>query len=193
MGLVAPQHVGSSLTRNWTHVLCHDRWILNHWTTREVPGSPLEFIPSLAPSLNFPHFYLLQDSPGILFFHLEFSIFHAVNQCQVGFLEHYPPIKASTWKPGFVSSTRRIQSLCFSTVAHATQGPPCRGAIDVSGSQSLQGTWPSSLFPHCLSPYQNTFNSPFLVYGLFPTCTSRLFQFLLSTQFHIHIVRYFLQ
>ena len=24
-------------TRDWTHVLCFGRWILNHWTTREVP------------------------------------------------------------------------------------------------------------------------------------------------------------
>ena len=26
----------SSLTRYWTHVPCVGRWILNHWTTREV-------------------------------------------------------------------------------------------------------------------------------------------------------------
>ena len=28
----------SSLTRDQTRVLCIGRWILNHWTTREVPG-----------------------------------------------------------------------------------------------------------------------------------------------------------
>ena len=28
----------SSLTRDWTCVPCIARWILNHWTTREVPG-----------------------------------------------------------------------------------------------------------------------------------------------------------
>ena len=36
MGLVAPVHVGSSRTRDWTCVPCVGRWILNHWTTREV-------------------------------------------------------------------------------------------------------------------------------------------------------------
>ena len=36
-GLVAPQHVGSSWTRDWTHVSCIGRWILYHWTTREAP------------------------------------------------------------------------------------------------------------------------------------------------------------
>ena len=28
-----------SLTRDGTHVPCIARWILNHWTTREVPNS----------------------------------------------------------------------------------------------------------------------------------------------------------
>ena len=36
MGLVAPCHVGSSKTRDWTHIPC--RGILNHCTTREVPN-----------------------------------------------------------------------------------------------------------------------------------------------------------
>ena len=36
-GLVAPQFVGSSWTRDRTHVPCIARHILNHWTTREVP------------------------------------------------------------------------------------------------------------------------------------------------------------
>ena len=36
-GLVAPQHVGSSQTWDGTHVPCIGRWILNHWTIREVP------------------------------------------------------------------------------------------------------------------------------------------------------------
>ena len=30
-------HVGLSRTRDQTHVPCISRWILNHWTTREVP------------------------------------------------------------------------------------------------------------------------------------------------------------
>ena len=34
--LVAPKHVESSRTRDWTHVPCIGRWILNHWTTREL-------------------------------------------------------------------------------------------------------------------------------------------------------------
>ena len=37
-GLVAPQHVGSSRTRDRTHVPCIGRRILNHCPIREVPG-----------------------------------------------------------------------------------------------------------------------------------------------------------
>ena len=36
LGLVAPQQVGSSQTRDRTHVPCIGRQILNRWTTREV-------------------------------------------------------------------------------------------------------------------------------------------------------------
>ena len=41
----------SSLTRDWTHVPCIGRWILNHWTTREVPiiGHFGPFLPVLLP------------------------------------------------------------------------------------------------------------------------------------------------
>ena len=35
-GLVASWHVGSSHIRDWTHVPCIARQILNHWTTWEV-------------------------------------------------------------------------------------------------------------------------------------------------------------
>ena len=35
-GVVAPQHVESSQTRDQTHIPCIGRWILNHWTTRAV-------------------------------------------------------------------------------------------------------------------------------------------------------------
>ena len=35
-GLAAPQHVGSSRTKGQTGVPCIARWVLNHWTTREV-------------------------------------------------------------------------------------------------------------------------------------------------------------
>ena len=37
-GLVILWHVVSSQTRDWTSVPCIARWILNHWTTREVPS-----------------------------------------------------------------------------------------------------------------------------------------------------------
>ena len=36
-GSVAARHVGSSWTRDQTHVPCIGRWILNHWITRELP------------------------------------------------------------------------------------------------------------------------------------------------------------
>ena len=39
MGLVAPQHVGSSRARAQTGVPSIGRWILNHCATREVPYS----------------------------------------------------------------------------------------------------------------------------------------------------------
>ena len=35
--LLAPQHVRSYFPRGWTCIPCSERWILNHWTTREVP------------------------------------------------------------------------------------------------------------------------------------------------------------
>ena len=40
-GLAAPQHVGSSQTRNQIYVPCIGRLILNHWTTREVHVLPV--------------------------------------------------------------------------------------------------------------------------------------------------------
>ena len=36
MGLVAPEHVKSSWTRDQIHVPCFGRQVLNHWITREV-------------------------------------------------------------------------------------------------------------------------------------------------------------
>ena len=42
MGLVAPRHVGSSRTRDRTHVPCNGRQILNRCATREVPHNILE-------------------------------------------------------------------------------------------------------------------------------------------------------
>ena len=48
-GLAAPWQVKSSQTRNQTCVPCIGRWILNHWTTGEVPFlSHLKEAPHLA-------------------------------------------------------------------------------------------------------------------------------------------------
>ena len=41
MGLVAPQYVGSSCTRDQTHVSCAGSWILYHWATREALPVPI--------------------------------------------------------------------------------------------------------------------------------------------------------
>ena len=43
--LVALQHVGSSRTRDRTHVPCTGRQILNHWATREVPAPSFNIKP----------------------------------------------------------------------------------------------------------------------------------------------------
>ena len=40
MGLVTLWHVESSQTRDGTHDRCLGRWILNHWTNREVQEAP---------------------------------------------------------------------------------------------------------------------------------------------------------
>ena len=39
-------------TRGPTHILCFGRWILNHWSTREVPGNNLYQIPWLSHWTN---------------------------------------------------------------------------------------------------------------------------------------------
>ena len=44
MGLVAQQHVGSSQTRDRTHVPCIARWILSHSTTRKAPSLYVNYI-----------------------------------------------------------------------------------------------------------------------------------------------------
>ena len=35
--IIGSRHVGSSQTRDGTHVPCIGRWVPNHWTTREAP------------------------------------------------------------------------------------------------------------------------------------------------------------
>ena len=42
MGLIAPGNLGSSWTRDRTCVPCTGRWILLHWTTRDVPALTLD-------------------------------------------------------------------------------------------------------------------------------------------------------
>ena len=52
--LVALQHVGSSLTRDWICVPCTSRWILNHWITREVPRVSFLFLLKTKKKTNQP-------------------------------------------------------------------------------------------------------------------------------------------
>ena len=74
MGLVVPQHVGSSQIRDQTHVTHIGRQILNHWTTREVsPGINILYcvcakLLQLGPTLCNPVDYSLPVSSvhGIL-------------------------------------------------------------------------------------------------------------------------------
>ena len=53
--VVAPRHVGSSQSRAPTCVLSLDRWILNHWITREVQNRylPLSHCTSYGRFLKF--------------------------------------------------------------------------------------------------------------------------------------------
>ena len=44
MGLVAPQHVPSSWTRDQSDVSCIGGWILYHWATKEAPYCPFSDI-----------------------------------------------------------------------------------------------------------------------------------------------------
>ena len=46
--LVAPRDVVSSQTREQTRVQCIGRWILYHWTTREVPLSVFQLRKSVS-------------------------------------------------------------------------------------------------------------------------------------------------
>ena len=73
MGLVAPQHVGSSWTRGRTHVPCIGRRILNHWATREGLCMPV-LIQSVGP-LHSCHPGLSLPSPCDLPFWMPLSGF----------------------------------------------------------------------------------------------------------------------
>ena len=50
-GLVALQSMGSSRTKDRTRVPCSDRWILNHWTTREF-SSVAQSCPTLCDPMD---------------------------------------------------------------------------------------------------------------------------------------------
>ena len=50
MGLVAPQHVGSSWTRDQTHVSCIGRKILYYWATWKVLDAQL--CPTLCDAMD---------------------------------------------------------------------------------------------------------------------------------------------
>ena len=95
----ALQNVGSSWTRDQTRVPCTGRWILNHWTTREVPISPLflndfflgcQFFPqhfedvillSSTAHIFFGkvHFNLIIASLNVMSLLYDFKIFYSLN------------------------------------------------------------------------------------------------------------------
>jgi len=52
-----------SLTRDWNHVPCIALWILNHWTTREVPAFLFWPYPSPAPCQFWPEIVWLLQGP----------------------------------------------------------------------------------------------------------------------------------
>ena len=58
VGLVAPRHVGSSQTRDWTSVSCIPRPVLNHWTTREVLWVCLVFFFNCTHQMQICHWKL---------------------------------------------------------------------------------------------------------------------------------------
>ena len=64
----------SFLTRDRTHVPCVGRWILNHWTNREVPlwvslfpHLPVSFLPPLSPCISNPLFVSMTLIPSPFF------------------------------------------------------------------------------------------------------------------------------
>ena len=65
-GLVAPQHVGSSQTRDRTRVCCIDRQILYHWATREALFFSI-YVPTI---LKYTYPQVVLDS--ILFLEVKF-------------------------------------------------------------------------------------------------------------------------
>ena len=80
MGLIASQHVGSSPTKDWTHLSCIGRQILYHWATKE---NHLSFF----FKKNIYLFYLAM--PGSLIFTVTCRIF----SCSMHNLVPWPGIK----------------------------------------------------------------------------------------------------
>ena len=94
LGLVAPLHVGSSRTEDRTCVPCTGRWILHHWTMKEVLNMFLKCQEtSTIPSTCKLH----AQSPSPTF-------------------QHHPPQKFSSERWSLIKiGTRRVLSLYFST------------------------------------------------------------------------------
>ena len=58
-GLVAPQYVESSQTRDWTCIPCVGWWVFIHWATREVQSVLLQlFLFSLLTFRNSNYMYI---------------------------------------------------------------------------------------------------------------------------------------
>ena len=88
--LIGPRYVGSSWTRDQTCVPSIDRWILNHWATREVPvcflykcfcilkGCKVPYVPNqvywLFKYIFFICFFCSDSDRGVLNLHLKFSL-----------------------------------------------------------------------------------------------------------------------
>ena len=113
------------------------------------------------PSLNFPHFYLLQDSPEIVSFHLKCSVFPDQTNAKLAFQNTIPLSKLAPGSQALPPAQGGSSPSAFPLL-------PCCPRASVQRSRGCE--WISkpsrntaTLFvPRCLSPHQNTFNSPFL-------------------------------
>ena len=118
--LVAPWHVGSSWTREWTLVSCIGRWILHHWTTREVPSPPFLQYTTVSHTREFVFFFF----GGILFlsFHWNISSMRVgIFICLISSLWLRATVEQINWYLAFVDllhmetglSFYSIQARCF--------------------------------------------------------------------------------
>ena len=104
----------SSPTRGWTHIPCIWRWILNHWTTREVPRySVLQTVEKSFPTTvsNYSYFPGIWYCLHFLTLHLwyfpfqTFSMyrcFYLINPCQLFLLSLFP--RRQRWERSLVHS-----------------------------------------------------------------------------------------